>query len=131
MAELQSDQLFDVVVVGTGVSGALAAYHFQSAGLHVLMLQAAPPLPADNDRSEMGENYARSPTKFPQSPYAPYVAPQPNRTDNTIDGSDYYDQPKINPPNSNPPDKLFNSYYQRTVGGAMAHWQGIAIRMVP
>jgi choline dehydrogenase-like flavoprotein len=39
MPEPTADPVYDVVVIGTGAAGALAAYQFQKAGLHVLMLE--------------------------------------------------------------------------------------------
>src|SRR5262249_23272619 len=55
------------------------------------------------------------------------VAPQPNYDEKFLNGKDHYDQDYDNRDNG----RLFGSYYQRTVGGAMMHWQGISIRMVP
>src|SRR5262245_12804099 len=55
--------------------------------------------------------------------------PQPNEAESPFAptaGRDYYDE---NSGTNN--NKLFLSYYQRTLGGAMAHWQGLSLRMVP
>jgi choline dehydrogenase-like flavoprotein len=129
----QDEHLYDVVIIGTGVAGALAAYELKKAGLDVLILEAGDLLPRDKantlleQRRTMREKYAKSSTKAPTSPYVGYVAPQPNYTDAVLNGSDYYDQEY----NTKDNGKLFGSYYQRTVGGSMMHWQGIALRMVP
>src|SRR5262245_65500992 len=68
----------DVVIVGSGVCGAMVAHQAVQAGLSVLMLEAGP-------RGERGDYYQRFlglpasnrasndfQSPFPQSPYAPF-----------------------------------------------------------
>src|SRR5215831_1242950 len=137
MAPTGPDRIYDVVVIGTGVAGALAAYHLKRAGLDVLMLEAGATLPEYETRRALRRRYVASFSKAPTSPYVGFVAPQPNAEDSPLippDGRDYYIQDytlPTDPKKATTKDKLFQSYYQRTLGGSMAHWQGIAIRMVP
>src|SRR5437870_4778787 len=120
----EDKHLYDVVVIGTGVAGALAAYNLRRAGLDVIMLEAGDMLPDAggktllDQRRIMLEKYARSSAKSPTSPYVGSVAPQPNYNEKFLNGSDHYDQDYANRDNG----KLFGSYYQRTVGGSMMHW---------
>ncbi len=107
---------FDVVIVGAGMAGAMAAYKLAMRGAKVLMLEAGDEV---KSREKLVDMYARSSTKSPDSPYDGLVAPQP---DDDKSGLQYYDEP---------PTALFKSYYERLVGGATWHWQGINIRMLP
>src|SRR5215831_5999872 len=118
MAPTGPDRIYDVVVIGTGVAGALAAYHLKRAGLDVLMLEAGATLPEYETRRALRRRYVASFSKAPTSPYVGFVAPQPNAEDSPLaagDGRDYYIQDY-----TQAKSKLFQSYYQRTLGGSMA-----------
>lgn len=123
-----ADDTFDVVVIGTGVAGALAASKFSDMGRKVVMLEAGGTIPEFETRLSLRRKYAASFSKSQTSPYTGLVASQPNETDSPLippAGRDYYVEPNGNS------GQLFLSTYQRTLGGAMMHWQGIAIRFVP
>jgi glucose dehydrogenase len=126
---------FDVVIIGSGISGALLAYRLAQSNVRVLILEAGG-VPEDSlGRWAMVHNYVTSPSKAPDSPFCgndvlpvdpkpatAYRFLQPNPVDN---GKNYYDyDPAVK-------SDLFKSYYERLVGGATWHWQGIYIRMVP
>ena len=61
-----SDIQADVVIVGSGVAGALVAERLARAGVRVAILEAGPRI----DRGEALWRYFRAPFKTPESPYA-------------------------------------------------------------
>ncbi len=127
---------YDVVIVGSGVAGALAAYKLVKAGKKVCILEAGGFAPDRAGRDEMIDNYIGSPSKATDAPFCGdnVLAPQPNprRSPDGInadaaDGANYYVYPA---PDKYTGDK-FLSYYGRMVGGSTWHWQGIYVRMIP
>jgi choline dehydrogenase-like flavoprotein len=112
---------YDVVIVGAGVAGALAAYKLAAAKLKVLLLEAGE---AGPERLELVGNYARADVKSSNSPYkggegdvkAPYPDP--------VKLSDYYEQ-------TTDSKRQFQSTYLRRVGGTTWHWLGNVPRFVP
>jgi len=118
---MATEQSADVVVVGSGVCGAMVAHEAVRAGLSVLILEAGPrgergdywqrfmSLPADNRaRGDM-----QSP--FPQSPYAPFP----------MFGNDDYLILKGRDAGA------FRQGYLRVVGGTTWHWSGLCWRHLP
>ncbi len=65
----------DVVVVGSGVAGALVAFQLAKAGVKVTILEAGPPV----DRDEAVEVFRAATAKVPESPY-PNTAWAPHPT---------------------------------------------------
>ena len=105
----------NVVIVGSGVAGMLVAYRLAQAGVHVLVLEAGPPI----ERSEALANYRNAVTKTPEAPYPDTTyAPRPA----VSDPQGYYVQEG--------PD-LFKSTYVRRVGGTTWHWLGTSLRHLP
>jgi choline dehydrogenase-like flavoprotein len=105
----------DVLIVGSGIAGALTAVRLAKAGVKVLILEAGPRV----ERAQALRQYEAALIKTPESPYPnePY-ARRP-----IWDGlDDYLVQAG--------PEK-FRSSYLRQVGGTTWHWLGTAIRMVP
>jgi choline dehydrogenase-like flavoprotein len=117
---------FQVVIIGSGVAGAMVAYSLAQSNVRVLMLDAGGIVPDSLNRLELVRNFVFSGSKAPDTPFpAEIVAPQPAQ-DLATAGNNYYDQ---TPPERHP-DK-FKSFYERIVGGSTWHWQGINIRMLP
>jgi choline dehydrogenase-like flavoprotein len=105
----------DVVIVGSGVAGALVAARLAKAGVGVLILEAGPRV----ERRQAFEQFERAVDKIPECPY-PNPAWAPHPLSDQLDG--YFVQAG--------PDK-FLSTYLRQVGGTTWHWLGTAIRFVP
>ena len=105
----------DVVIVGSGVAGAITAYTLARNGVSVLILEAGPRV----DRSKAVAQFRSSSTKGPDSPYPrhPKVAqPDPANMGN------YYVQ-------AGP--VTFNGLQLRVVGGTTWHWGGLPLRYRP
>jgi len=125
MAQLISGPQFDVIVIGSGIAGALAAFRLAQARHRVLILEAGGVVSDSLGRWSMVHSFVTSPSKAPDSPFCGdnILAVQPNPVD--PGGNKYYDYDSAG--KSDP----FKSYYERLVGGSTWHWQGIYIRMLP
>jgi glucose dehydrogenase len=125
MAQLISEPQFDVIVIGSGIAGALAAYRLAQARHRVLILEAGGVVSDSLGRWSMVHSFVTSPSKAPDAPFCGdnILATQPNPVD--PGGNKYYDYDSAG--KSDP----FKSYYERLVGGSTWHWQGIYIRMLP
>ena len=117
---------FDVIIVGSGIAGALVAHRLARAKVRVLILEAGGVPPDSLGRYALVRSYIASPSKATNTPFCGdnILATQPNPTNPTL-GTDYY----VYPPGFTG-DK-FKSFYERLVGGSTWHWQGIHVRMVP
>lgn len=106
----------DVVIIGAGVVGALAAYALKSKyGRSVALIDAGPRI----DRVEALERFRASPGKGTNAPYEnTSYAPQP--VENHYD--EYYIQEG---------PRVFQGLYLRGVGGSSWHWTGHAERHYP
>src|SRR6266568_5802179 len=117
---------FDVVIVGSGVAGALAAYRLAQSNMRVLILEAGGVAPDSLGRYALVRSFIGSPTKATNSPFCGdnVLANQPFPAA-PINGTDYYDYQQ------GYTGDQFISYYERLVGGSTWHWQGIYVRMLP
>jgi glucose dehydrogenase len=117
---------FDVVIVGSGIAGALAAVRLAQAKMRVLMLEAGGVASDSLGRYALVRSYIDSPSKATDTPFCGdnLLAGQPDPRAPTL-GTNYY----FYPPGYKG-DK-FISYYERLVGGSTWHWQGIYVRMLP
>ncbi|HTQ00110.1 MAG TPA: GMC family oxidoreductase [Casimicrobiaceae bacterium] len=105
----------DVVIVGSGVAGAVTGYTLARAGVKVLILEAGPRV----DRGKATALFRSSPTKTPNSPYPAHpMVPQPDEGDIGA----YYVQAGPVP---------FNGLQARVVGGTTWHWGGLTLRYRP
>jgi choline dehydrogenase-like flavoprotein len=114
-AENGADIQTEVLIVGSGVAGALMAARLARAGVRVVILEAGPPI----TRSEAVRNYRNAVIRTPDAPYpsTPY-APAPS----VLDPNGYYVQEK---------EPYFKSTYVRRVGGTTWHWLGTTLRHLP
>jgi choline dehydrogenase-like flavoprotein len=117
---------FDVVIVGSGIAGALAATRLAAAKMRVLMLEAGGVAPDSLGRYHLLRSYIESPSKATDTPFCGdnLLATQPDPRGPTLGTNYYYYPPGYKG------DK-FISYYERLVGGSTWHWQGIYVRMLP
>jgi glucose dehydrogenase len=105
----------DVVIVGAGVAGLLAAWSLALAGVKVLVLESGPRVV----RSEALRIYREAVAKVPEAPY-PDVPHAPRPTVIALD--QYYVQDG---------ETFFKSTYERRVGGTTWHWLGTTLRHLP
>jgi choline dehydrogenase-like flavoprotein len=129
----------DVVIVGSGVAGALIAKQLGLAGKNVLILEAGPEIPPDINGYM--DRFFKAKAKVPESPYPPEPF--------TADGS-FNDPSKVNAGRANSimlapiawkdPSKSymvqtgpipFGSTYERIGGGTSLHWLGTSLRFLP
>ena len=119
------DELFDVVIVGTGISGAIVAKELGRAGKKVLLLDAGEAIP--DRRSELMERFYLDTNKYPESPYGRNPnAPSASVSD--LFEADYSKKYLDQPLDMN---KRFGSTYERRAGGTMWHWMGTCLRLLP
>lgn len=122
-----SHKSFDVVIIGSGMAGALLAHRLAQAKVNTLILEAGDFVPDMPGRYDLVRTFAKSAAKGQDAPYVEFktadgqllTAPQPEDEN----PNKYYVQDKNAP--------QFKSFYERIVGGSMWHWQGICIRMIP
>ncbi|GAB7127758.1 GMC family oxidoreductase [Silvimonas sp. JCM 19000] len=106
----------DVIIVGSGVAGALIAHQLAKAGKSVLILEAGPRI----ERWRIVENFRNSPAKddfmtpYPSTPHAPHPEYSPENNYLIFKGPQKY-----------------NSQYIRAVGGTTWHWAAATWRFLP
>lgn len=105
----------DVIIVGSGIAGALLAADLSATGIKVAILEAG----ATVDRAEATQRYWDALIKVPECPYPP----TPQAEHPVSDNLDYWYR-------QNGPDK-FKSTYLKVVGGTTWHWLGTCLRHVP
>ncbi|NIE83068.1 MULTISPECIES: GMC family oxidoreductase [unclassified Burkholderia] len=113
----------DVVIVGAGAAGSVAALELASSGLSVLVLDAGPRV----TRGEIVENFRNAPvttraltTPYPPKPWA--LAPTFYDTEGKV--QDYLQV-------SGPDGEAYQTDYLRLVGGTTWHWAACAWRHLP
>jgi len=126
---------YDVIVIGSGIAGALLAYRLAKAKVRVLVLEAGGMPEEFAGRATLVRNFAASASKGQDSPYTgeagtPYYVPPPPAIA-PQGGDEPSDQPYYNEENPDVNNHRFKSWYERLVGGALWHWQGLVPRMMP
>ncbi len=106
----------DVVIVGSGVAGALVATGLAQRGVKVVIVEAGPRVDRGRALLKQQESTFRGvpETPYPNEPYAPRPS--------TLDPKNYLVQKG---------PELFSSTYERIVGGTTWHWLGTALRLLP
>jgi choline dehydrogenase-like flavoprotein len=125
-----SEVLYDAVIVGSGISGAIIAAELSKAGQRVLILEAGPGEDATlRGYEDYLERFYATPFKDNQSPYpVTPEAPMPRGPDvrrirpGQPDASAYLVQ--------NGPFAT-DTTYTRVLGGTTMHWEGKTPRMLP
>ena len=139
MRPLLDEPEFDVIVIGSGIAGALVAYRLARAKHRVLILEAGGVAPDSLGRWAMVHNYINSSPKAPDAPFCgddvlpidPKALPTDYRfvqANPIANGENYYFYDDSDPAKKS---DRFKSFYERLVGGSTWHWQGIYIRMLP
>lgn len=105
----------DVIIVGSGVAGALVAERLARAGIGVAVLEAGSRI----DRAQALGRYFNAPIKTPESPYR--ATPEADFP-LSVDREHWYRQ--------SGPD-TFKSTYLKAVGGTTWHWLGTCLRFLP
>lgn len=129
-AQAASATDYDVVIVGSGVSGSIVARELGENGFRVLVMEAGPgndiTVP---DYEKSLERFYTAVSKDNNSPYAKSRnAPMPRSYETqklrpgVPDASGYFVQ--------NGPWEI-DSTYTRVLGGTTRHWEGKALRMLP
>src|SRR5215218_5115967 len=67
---MSQEKIYDVVIVGAGIAGALAAYKLASAGKQVLVLDGGKRVP--DSRDAYMQQFFLAMAKVPESPYPNY-----------------------------------------------------------
>jgi choline dehydrogenase-like flavoprotein len=120
---MSTEDSFDVVVVGAGVSGSVMAKYLTRAGLCVLVLEAGPGTAVTYEGYvEHLEHFYQAELKVPESPWPPAAnAPQPDVLDIGTDGGYFVQRGPV----------PYRSTYDRLQGGTTMHWLGTCLRMLP
>jgi glucose dehydrogenase len=132
----------DVVIVGSGIAGALIAKILATAGKKVLILEAGEAVPPDI-KSYM-DRFLNATAKVPESPYPPALFGANGLTDpSTVNAGrptvlslgakgkfgDWQDPKQSYLIQKGP--LAFGSTYERINGGTSRHWLGTSLRFVP
>lgn len=117
--DVVSRTVYDAVIVGSGVAGAIVAKQLSQSGKNVLILEAG----TSDGLSPAGFNgyvdsFYTAVSKHSNSPYPP----NPNALSPTDDSNGYFEELGPLP---------ISGSYTRLVGGTTMHWEAKALRMLP
>ncbi len=105
----------DVVIIGSGIAGALMASRLAGAGVRVLILEAGDTV----DRGRAVQTFQQAVEKVPESAYPP-VSEAMHPVSNKL--TQWYRQGGA---------ELFKSTYLKVMGGTTWHWLGSCPRFIP
>lgn len=127
---MANTEKYDVIIIGSGISGSLAALQLAKAGCKVMILEAGE---KRSDRSKFLNNFSVLAQKD-KSPNAPYTkgADANNKLAPSSDVQDFslYDSAKKQFFVQTGPD-AFKSQYLRIAGGTTWSWRGNCPRFLP
>ena len=136
-----ADKTFDpdVVIVGSGIAGALIAKQLGLAGRKVLILEAGAEMPADVD--EYMNRFFMASAKVQEIPYTPELFTNRKLTDPKTVNAGRPTVLSLDKDNWLKPEQSyliqdgkkvpFGSTYERINGGTVRHWLGTSLRFVP
>ncbi|HWT04757.1 MAG TPA: FAD-dependent oxidoreductase, partial [Xanthomonadales bacterium] len=144
---MPQDKIYDVVIVGGGISGAIIAKQLGLKGHDVLILESGDAIP-DNRNAFMHRFYSAQ-AKVPEVPYTPelFDANRPGK----LNDPTFLNAPRATvlslglplPAKGQPNQHLdetyldqqgplpFGSTYERVAGGTTRHWLGTSLRNCP
>jgi choline dehydrogenase-like flavoprotein len=116
---------FEIIIIGAGVCGALAAYKLSKEGYKVLIIEAG--LDKTTERLSLSGNYATELYKGPAAPYkkiatSDILGPDVVGYQKNPDGKNYYYDDSSG---------SFRSGFLRIVGGSTWHFLGNVPRFIP
>ncbi len=126
---------YDLIVIGSGVAGALVAWKLAEAGRRVLIIDAGTKQIEDADRANFVTAFAQAlqKDKTPSEPYQPKAG---NAAAKVLTSPDVVDFKLIGQPGDKPyfiqvgPD-VWQTQYTRLVGGTTWSWRGNCPRFIP
>lgn len=132
------NKVYDVVIVGAGVAGAMIAKQLGLAGKKVLILESGAGLPPNIN--DFMQRFFNASAKVPESPYTPALFDKNGLVDPTslnaprpsvlMTGKGSWQDPKQSYLIQKGP-LPFSSSYERVAGGTMRHWLGTSLRFLP
>ena len=132
-----ANDIYDFVIIGSGIAGALAAYKLSERkdGKRILIIEAGETLVFDDEtenkkiRAEFVDTFALAEHRTPLSPYhkleSNEFVPSPDGT-NKDDLNKYYQIKQ-----ADGDSQFFKATYQRINGGSTWSWRGNCPRFVP
>ncbi|TIW68545.1 MAG: GMC family oxidoreductase [Mesorhizobium sp.] len=117
---------YDVVIIGSGVAGALCAAGLSETGRKILILEAAQNGLGVAQREQFRRVWDAAPSKSWNTPYLRTAGIRYYPSPGPADTKNYFDQPDAI-------ESLltFKGYYQRLAGGSTWAWRGNTPRMMP
>ncbi len=129
--ETASEVVYDAVIVGSGISGAIIANELSRAGMRVLILEAGPDDDRDlRDYEHYLNRFYETPFKDNKSPYPVNPeAPMPRSTDARTAPAGPAGRLRL--PRAERARSPLDSTYTRVLGGTTMHWEAKTLRMLP
>ncbi len=132
---MENNAIYDVVIVGSGIAGAIVAKTLTQAGKSVLILEAGLDAGIALDKEKSYENYQRYLNQFYEAqakvPNSPYPALKNAPSPNVLDIQNVKQQASDNGYFVQNGPIAFASDYNRSPGGTTLHWLGTCLRMLP